>query len=186
MIIVEGPDGSGKTTLLKQLAAEFPDIPIAPRVVSKDAEAMVDLKQWTEENVAKGWQDTFYDRHRLISEPIYGAVLRDSPEPGFDDFSWMFVSLLTFYTACSPIVIYCLPPLEVVLSNLEGDADNEVINPKASVIYAAYVAALSRDYLFRPTRTLIYDYTGNTWRRHEYEDIVNLIKDILGRSIRVR
>lgn len=171
MIILEGPDGSGKTTLLRELSARYPEVPIAPRVVSKDAEAMVDLKQWTEENTALGWQNKFYDRHRLISEPIYGAVLRDKPEPGFNDFNWLSHQIGKFYRHVKPLVIYCLPPLNVVLHNLQGDKDNSVINPKAEVIYSAYVAAISRDFILRRQTTILYDYTQMQPKQYLYDDV---------------
>src|ERR687883_686991 len=96
MIIVEGPDGGGKTTLITKLSDLF-DLPIAERVVSKEARAMVDLVQWTERNVSEGSQHTLFDRHRLISEPIYGAILRDRFEPGFDDAKWLHEMMYRFY-----------------------------------------------------------------------------------------
>ena len=49
MIIVEGPDGAGKTTVLQDLKTVF-DLPVAPRVVSKETEAMVDgVRAYAEE-----------------------------------------------------------------------------------------------------------------------------------------
>lgn len=181
MIIVEGPDGSGKTTLLRELSAYFPDVPIAPRVVSKDAEAMVDLKEWTEENTALGWQNKFYDRHRLISEPIYGAILRDKPEPGFNDFAWLGSQMGKFYRNVKPLVIYCLPPLNVVLHNLQGDEDNATINPKSEVIYAAYVAAISRDFILRRENTILYDYTQLQPKGYLYDDAEEIAAMVGGR-----
>ena len=68
MIIVEGPDGAGKTTLIRQLQERWPDLAVAPRVVSKDAEAMVDLQEWVNINLSDGPQYKIFDRHRLISE----------------------------------------------------------------------------------------------------------------------
>ncbi|MCA1807247.1 MAG: ATP-binding protein [Actinobacteria bacterium] len=53
MIVVEGPDGAGKTTLIRDLSALL-NIPVAPRVVSQETKAMVDLRQWTEDNVSRG------------------------------------------------------------------------------------------------------------------------------------
>lgn len=136
MIVVEGPDGSGKTTLLTKIKEET-GLDIAPRVVSKDTEAMVDLTAWVEENVERGWHPTLYDRHRLISEPIYGPAVRQSLEPGFDDPYWFHTMLQRFYHS-QPLIIFCLPPLEVVQANIFGDPDNIVVADKIRQIWAGY------------------------------------------------
>lgn len=144
MIIVEGPDGAGKTTLVKELSAHF-NIPIEPRVVSKDAEAMVDLKMWTERNVHRGFQYSIFDRHRLISEPIYGAVLRRRFEPGFDDPQWLYLMYYQLYMLCRPVIIYCLPPYKTVRANILHDEDNKVVRNSIRRIYALYVAKAAHD-----------------------------------------
>lgn len=136
MIIVEGPDGSGKTTLLGRLA-EHLERPIESRVVTKTAEAMVDLQQWVEHDL-QGWpRAALYDRHRLISEPIYGPVIRGNMEPGFDRYDWLG-NQLEIFSAHRPVIIWCMPPLDAVLKNLRGDPDNEVIAPHAKLIYWLY------------------------------------------------
>lgn len=160
MIIVEGPDGAGKTTLIKQLI-EATGLPVAPRVVSKDAEAMVDLKRWTEENIKGGFQPLIFDRHRLISEPIYGPVLREKPEPGFDDVEWFHAMLAGLYLDVCPIIVYCLPPWPVVWANIMKSEDNRVFhgNPQGfRQIYQAYFnKAMTDQVLYSSSFT--YDYT---------------------------
>lgn len=159
MIIVEGPDGAGKTTLIRELSAAF-DIPIAPRVVSKDAEGLGGVgKQWVEDNLAQGFQYTLFDRHRLISEFIYGPVLRVEQEPGFTDLAWAAESLRKF-RAIGPIVIYCLPHLEVVRANVKHDDDNTAVAEFIEPIYAGYVHRISMDIAagFNP---IVWDYTSD-------------------------
>lgn len=141
MIIVEGPDGGGKTTLLERLSEDFA-LPIADRVVDKQAEAMVDLQQWVETNLDEGITLTLYDRHRLISEPIYGPVLRTEPHPGFEDLYWLTLMQKKF-AALKPFFIFCLPPLDVVEKNCEGE-DNSVVYPHISTIYWLYVNEAAR------------------------------------------
>lgn len=173
MIIVEGPDGAGKTTLINQLV-EVTGLPVAPRVVSKDAEAMVDLKKWTEDNVAKGWQSIIYDRHRLISEPIYGSVLRNKFEPGFDDPTWLYLMNHQLYQVVNPIIIYCLPPFETVLDNTKDDPDNAVVaGHKIRKIYAQYVAKFASDMALNPQNTFKYDYTDTTYKGPLFKVILN-------------
>lgn len=155
MVIVEGPDGAGKTTVLESLATIF-NLPIAARVVSKDTEAMVDLKNWVELNVSKGFQPLFFDRHRLISEPIYGSILRHEFKPGFDDVHWLKSMMYLFYDA-APILIYCLPPIETVLRNAEDQPD--IVRENTRKIYSAYLSRAAIDTVMQPEWTIIYDYT---------------------------
>jgi hypothetical protein len=161
MIVVEGPDGAGKTTFISQLV-EKTGLEVAPRVVAKDTTAMVDLQRWVHENVTKGWHETIYDRHRLISEPIYGATLRpEAPEPGFDNFSWFYAMLEAFYES-KPIVIYCLPPLEVVWRNVMTDEDNKVFHRNGRAVWQIWMAYMNKactEYALRKHQTFIYDYT---------------------------
>jgi hypothetical protein len=183
MIILEGPDGGGKSTLAKQLAVLW-DLPIAERVVSKDTEAMIDLKAWTEENVRNMGPLQVYDRHRLISEPIYGPILRAGrPQPGFESLGWLSAMTQEFYRH-QPIIIYCIPPLEVVMENLRDDPDNEVVRDQIQSIYALYTTRAAMDVALRPTMTAIWDYTTDgredhplaTFRRWTAQ--INHIKDI--------
>lgn len=158
MIIFEGPDGSGKSTLMHQLNDEL-KLPIAPRVVSKETEAMVDLQTWVDQNLETGFQPIIYDRHRLISEPIYGPTLRGtSQEPGFSDVTWLAPRLRQFYEL-KPVIIYCLPPLEVVQANLKNDPDNTRVLDKIEAIYTAYVARIALDYSLAPGKVYVWDYT---------------------------
>lgn len=159
MIIVEGPDGAGKTTLIDRLRDEF-GLEVAPRVVSKDAEAMVDLQRWTEENVGRGFRPEIFDRHRLISEPIYGPLLRSTPEPGFDDRVWLINMMYNLYEL-EPLVIYCLPPFEVCWENVKDDPDNKVVAEPRNykLLWHAYLNKAVTDIAHRPMNTFLYDYT---------------------------
>jgi hypothetical protein len=161
MIVVEGPDGAGKTTFIELLQA-YTHLEVAPRVVSKDAEAMVDLQRWVHDNVTKGWQELIFDRHRLISEPIYGPALRDRLEPGFSDLSWFYAMLEAFY-ACKPVVVYCLPPFEEVWDNVMSDENNRIFHQNGAAlrqIWCAYLNKACTDFALR-NYTLVYDYTSD-------------------------
>lgn len=172
MIVVEGPDGAGKTTLIKELC-ERTGLEVAPRVVSKDAEAMTDLVEWTERNVDRGFHLNIYDRHRLISEPIYGPIIRGTLEPGFDDPNWFYTMLHQFYLN-DPVIVYCLPPLQVVWNNVKDDRDNDVVNQGDTIkkIWMAYMNKAYTEHLLRPSpETFVYDYTETTFS----SALVNLI-----------
>jgi len=153
MLIVEGPDGAGKTTLIERLAEDL-DLPVAPRVVSKDTEFMVDMVDWVELNLADGPQRMIFDRHRLISEPIYGPVLRGTMDPGFDNLTWLYAKQQEFRQT-NPFVIFCLPPVESVLRNVYSDVDNKVVRDHIDTIYWLYLNAAS----LWTNRSSVWDYT---------------------------
>jgi len=145
VIIVEGPDGAGKTQLVGKLAREL-KLPVADKVVASDTTAMTDLVKWTEDNVARGFQPTIFDRHRLISEPIYGPILKSRQDPKFCDLTWMSQQLWLFY-GCKPVIIYCLPDIRTVRRNVTMvETDNQVVAGHIAAIYAAYVNRATLDF----------------------------------------
>lgn len=182
MIIVEGPDGAGKTTIVEALQERF-DFPIAQRVVTQDAVAMVDLQDWVDNNLEEGFQRTIFDRHRLISETIYGPILRTAAQPGFTRLSWLGPRMKRFYQL-EPIIIYCLPPIEIVAKNIEGDENNRVVWEKFEAIYSAYVSRASLDLQFSPGITRVWDYTTSPTVRKEPAFFSDIDRALNGPRIR--
>lgn len=156
MLVVEGPDGGGKTTLIKLLSEEL-GLPVAPRVVSQGTEAMVDLKDWVDNNLEEGFQPVIFDRYRLISEPIYGPILRDQAQPGFDDITWLGPRIKRFYDL-DPIIIYCLPSYDLVEDNVISDPNNAAVKFDIAAIYSAYVAKAAMDLAIAPGTVKVWDY----------------------------
>lgn len=176
MLILEGPDGAGKSTLAKDIA-DCICIPIAPRVVSKETQALTDLKVWVEQDLQQGFRFMLFDRYRLISEPIYGPILRDTQQPGFKDFMWYSEQLANLYHIF-PVIVYCLPPLEMVLQNIENDPDNTAVKEKIENLYTAYVAKAAADSAFGLTDVFIWDYTrGEEENAFLFQEICNTIQD---------
>ncbi len=157
MLIVEGPDGSGKSTLVRYLRDRI-GWPVASRVVDKDTNAMVDITEWTKENLAKGFHPMIYDRHRLISELVYGPIMRRSSEfPEFYNDRWLIPAVSDFWDA-EPWVIMCLPPLSQVISNLEGDEDNKAVIDYIDQLYRGYVGLTAHMCHFS-RELIVFDYT---------------------------
>lgn len=174
MLIVEGPDGSGKTTLVNRLHKDL-GLPISPKVVRSDTTAKVDLAQWTEANINRGFQHQIFDRHRLISEPIYGPVLRPRQHDRFLDAGWMSDMMWRFY-ASGPIIIYCLPHITTVWKNVENPAtDNEKVRDRGitEALYAGYVSRATMDFSRGVGRLFNYESTL-------YTDVLRWTKFKLG------
>jgi len=167
MIIVEGPDGSGKSTLVDRLAQTL-RLPVASKVVGADTQPLLNIRQWTESNVEKGFQPVIFDRHRLISEPIYGPAMRKRQDAEFYDLGWLSDMMWRFYQA-NPVIIYCLPDILTVRENvLREDTDNAAVKEHIVAIYAGYVARASMDF----TRGVGRLYNYKTTR---FDDIVGWV-----------
>jgi hypothetical protein len=168
VIIVEGPDGSGKSTLVERLAREI-RLPVASKVVASDTQPIVNIRDWTESNVHKGFQPVIFDRHRLISEPIYGPAMRRRQDAEFYDLTWLADMMWHFYNA-KPIIIYCMPDILTVRENvLRDETDNQAVRDHIVAIYAGYVARASMDF----TRGVGKLYNYKTSR---FDDLVGWVK----------
>lgn len=119
MVIVEGPDGSGKSTLVSELVNAL-DLEVQPRACTSDNGVEVTtLRDWVDTDMSRPvLTDMLYDRHPLISEPIYGPIIRGRMADGFDDPYWLMKNLILLDEK-EPRFIFCLPPWSEVESNVE-------------------------------------------------------------------
>lgn len=130
LCIVEGPDGAGKTTLIEA---------IRQRVkryfwILRSSHPPTHLRQiWTFLRTFEGRPDhamgLLFDRHPLVSEPIYGPILR-----GLDllEMTGKPERLVSEFNAhCrrvdhSPFIIYCRPPIERIAANVARNASEQL------------------------------------------------------------
>jgi len=103
MIIIEGMDNSGKTTLAKTLAAHF-DWPLVHS--PGYCPGMID---WTKKALL---EDTIkiYDRFPLISEAVYGPILRNNNSFNSEKGK----ALISLFYDRKPLIIYCNPPVKII------------------------------------------------------------------------
>ena len=168
MIVVEGPDGSGKDTLIEKLLKDFGhELMLGPRAVKSSKEGPVDaLPSWTVRDV-NSWDylDTMriYNRHPVISEPIYGSIIRGH----------MAMGMSPIVTAARPImerdclVIWCCPDLSRVTENVHDGRDMPGVQENIRAIYKAYRAA-ERGWL---GKKVVYDYTLHGNHRGSYGSV---------------
>lgn len=183
MIIVEGPDGAGKTTLISKLSNDL-QLPVAPRVVSKETKALTNLRNWTDQNLAAGFKLTIFDRHRLISDPIYRFILNKPVDTGLYDPQWLALAHLKFQRI-RPAIVYCLPPLEAVWANVKDDEDNVAVRDRIHAIYYDYVASMAQSMGNPRLRTFTYDYTRDQ-DGVEYDRILLSLTHVLNTEQAVR
>ena len=139
IIVLEGADGSGKTTLQKHLI-EIGGFDIGPRAVTseggvKDPGSLVrwvwdDLYSWrTAERMR------VYDRYPLVSEYIYGPIIRGDVAPGMLS---PFAKEMAAWFVKHALVIFCMPPLEVVKREVMKEEQMPGVVDKITDIYESY------------------------------------------------
>ena len=171
MIILEGPDGAGKTTLLEDLSKRF-EIPKGPRASDSEKGPVRDLCGWVDNDLMNWGQRglRIYDRYPLISEPIYGPLLRGSV-PYRMTTSWMRSRLNTLRGMS--LVIWCLPDVHTVIRNVEdsGNAQMDGVVSQITSIWNAY--AVASNSWTGPGMT--YDYTTDN-PAPQHTQLLNVIR----------
>lgn len=119
MIIIEGMDNSGKTTLCNHLKDRL-DIPIYKGQIPKGRQGMIQFQM----SAMYINQPMIYDRMRVVSEMVYGPIIRN--ENMFAKDGWFYINLLL---KIRPLIIYCRPKDEYIYKfgsreQMEGVIDN--------------------------------------------------------------
>jgi hypothetical protein len=170
LIIIEGPDGGGKTSLAARLNEEW-HIPLQKRVVSHEAEALVPVDRYISDELQKGFGWRLYDRFGLISSPCYAMLPNRTFSGDMFDYMWLR-GAYTMMDQLNPVVIYCIPPMEVVKANVMGDPHNVVIEPHIETIYINYLASAARGLHMNQ---MIWDYT-DPWNEHRIDNLLGWAK----------
>ena len=122
VIIVEGMDGTGKTTLVQQLAHR---LEVKPRkfvgsLGPSDDYGLVlvnrTISEITELEITSSGRrpvKRLYDRFPLISEAVYGPILR-----GHNCFGGLYYPLRRRLLALKTVIIYCRPNRKVIQANV--------------------------------------------------------------------
>lgn len=156
MIIVEGPDFSGKSTLIHQLANELNLYVIRNRKPRTIQDVMSGIA------MAQMHPQTLCDRSALISEPIYGTIIRDNPVITERQAQALLGSLGPF------IIVYCDPGKSQVMKcnndQMEGVKEN------LERIYDEYAAFMGRV----DAPVVVYDFLNPL----SYRSLIRVLKDL--------
>lgn len=122
-LIVEGFDGTGKDTLIEAIRGLFPDHTLHPRASTSLGGPVSELADWVDDDLAHLDRDDcpayIYNRHPLISEPIYGPYreINRGVAKRFDDPDWL-ANRRRIMAANSTLII-CEPHFSIVDATLK-------------------------------------------------------------------
>ena len=153
LIAVEGVDGSGKTTLVANLRKALKqDVVCLSRATTPQSLIhMVDQAEWMAQHPPS--TILLVDRHPLISEEIYGPVLR-----GESKFSHVSPTLKKTLLSSIDGVIYCRPFVNTIIKNIEGSSQLSGVSERLNTLLAAY-----DEYMYDwKGRHVEYDYRNHT------------------------
>lgn len=183
MIILEGPDGAGKTTLMEQLLDAFPSIEHHERASTSTGGPVDNIFNWAEADV-ETWPVqplSFYDRHPLISEPIYGTILRGNVDPRFGDVAG---ANLMHKLNSKALVVYCLPEFSTVFANIQKNEADQLSGVGENIwdIYESYRQRMFTHAHYMPHTAFHYDYESDLM--DEFDDLCEIIEAHLTRWTR--
>lgn len=160
-IIVEGMDGSGKDTLIEKLLISLPKHHLHERASTSLGGPVDGLAEWVRKDahhITTSDIPHIYNRHPLISEPIYAPYRPDRPlSPGFENAAW--VDAYRRIVGSAAVVVICQPPWSVVKTNLDASADGHMpgVVDNAPKLYEAYGS------LVWSGRSIRYNYTADPY-----------------------
>ena len=157
-VIIEGPDGAGKTMLRDSLLKDLPYFTTHERAAQSVAGPNLStLEEWVvlDTNNLSVQRPSIYDRHPLVSEPVYGPIVRNNLSGHFAQPWW--VKSMTHRVASHALLVLCMPPLEEVIRNVFKTPGDQMLGVTDHItrIYAEY----SRVYHTWPGVLLRRDYT---------------------------
>lgn len=173
MLIVEGPDGAGKTTLIEKLESAL-GVTREPRAVSSDAVPLMSMGEYALKELNRGFGMRIYDRFNLISSPFYAMLDNPTFREELLDPEWLREAWQQFRRV-GPIIIVCLPPLEVVRRNALHDGTSRVTWDHIDLIWKLYHNFAAQ----YPFISSVWDYTQN-----EFSDLDHLVWQLKQRTQR--
>lgn len=159
-IVIEGPDGAGKTTMVNELMDKLGVDMHARACTSVGGPIDADgLGLWVMREFDREKPFGVYDRHPVISEPIYGSVIRGELRGEFRSDNWL--REMRGKLATSSYVVFCLPPWSDVRANIDAGVHMPGVVEHAYTIYQLYLFTAKT----WPGPSIVHDYTLGAPRR---------------------
>ncbi|AGI12317.1 thymidylate kinase [Mycobacterium phage FF47] len=152
-IIVEGPDGAGKTTLIQELQYLFPGLEVHPRFCTSTGGPIANLSEAVFKDVQARPTHFIYDRHPVVSEYVYRTCVppAEGPSGAFLSDSMMRIRQRI---ARHSLMIWCLPSLTAVMTNIMDDDQMPGVRENITKIYNLY----QQHRVFWPGRSVVFNY----------------------------
>ena len=165
MILVEGLDNTGKTTLVSDLALRYPELAVRPSIGNKHD--LSDIRKQAQDEAHGLPPLTIADRSRIVSEYIYGPILKSRPLAyPFD----LWMTYLSGFLHHRHLVIYCTRPLEKLQATFDEREQLSGVYENLEDLYATYqdfMDALRLLFSFadpvNPCKVLLYDFEVDGW-----------------------
>ncbi len=177
VIIIEGPDGAGKSTLVKELQELFPHLLTGERGV---------------DDRDKLWEVTRQDTYRAICEALTDPNPHIWDRLFWSEFAYWEITgrecqfnardrqlIPDLVRSIGAPVIFCMPPLDVVKTNVEAEKQMSGVVPNIEKIYGVYQGMIEH---LKNTNDipnlLVYDYTSPL-ARDDFHRIVGRVEAYL-------
>lgn len=177
MIIVEGPDNSGKSTLINQLIKDL-GLTLAEQKVKGPTKSLLDITSRALDVLHQcsviGPDKAITDRFSLISEEIYGPICRGQNR--WNEDRGIYLSLWNIVDSFNPIIIYCRPPLPVLLNMDNHQVKDYDTKEHLESIESNQVKLIEKyDLFFKFHPCRLYDYT----KENSYNDLINYLRSTI-------
>jgi len=144
---VEGFDGSGKTTLCKYISEKY-NVLVTRSPGPKTRKEMI---SWID--TCTMVPPTLMDRFTLISERVYGPILREKCELADYDIYYLCENLVI---RVNPLIIFCRPSIEKIIKGLKSEDHMDGVLDNCVRLIKAY-DDIAIDMRARGFKMLLYD-----------------------------
>lgn len=169
IVVLEGADGGGKTTLAAAIRSRIHCHLLTSSGPPTNIDQIIDELNWLAEFPRRHL--LVCDRHRLISEPIYGPILRQrnllaEPRSRYNDMD---------VADEAQLIVYCRPSLESAILNVTATKQQQLagVPDQLSRIIVAYDEWYETASRSRPDSFMRYSYENPT----DLEDVIEAIKE---------
>ncbi len=172
LIIVEGVDFAGKTTLTYQLATKLKALTVNEKRIPQNPKHVQD---WVETvRVLSRDRLVICDRTPLISDQIYGEIIRGKPAIDRHTNNELLKMLPK-----DTIIIWCNPGREYILScNNEADQMEGVI-PNLEKLYEAYKATQLGFFYGGPDESCLHQLSYNFKKEGSFDTLIKQLKILI-------